>query len=208
MLRTSEDFATATEELARELAAQNVRYAEVTTTPFNHHRRGIAMAEYVAGLNAGRQAAAALGVELGWICDIPRELEPPETRFTAELITGPGAPEGVVALGLGGPETGFPPTLFTDSFDLIRAHGLASIPHAGETEGPESVWGAVDALGARRIGHGVRSIEDPRLIEHLAQQQIALEVCLTSNQALAVVPIADSPLPETVGGRRCRHTEH
>ncbi|MGI9647353.1 MAG: adenosine deaminase family protein, partial [Acidimicrobiia bacterium] len=162
VLRTGEDFTLAVVALAGELADQRVRYAEVTTTPFNHHRRGIPMEDYVAGLNEGRRLARVdHGVEIGWICDIPRELEEPHSDFTVDLITGPDAPQGVVALGLGGPEVGFPPDLFSTSFARAKAAGLGSVPHAGETVGPASVWGAIRSLHADRIGHGVRAVEDP-----------------------------------------------
>jgi len=196
VLQTADDFALATAALAEELAGQNVRYAEVTTTPFNHHRRGIDMAAYVEGLNEGRRRARwDHGVELGWICDIPRELEPPELGFTADLITGPDAPDGVVAIGLGGAEIGFPAELFEASFGRAIDSGLGSVPHAGETVGPESVWGAIRALHANRIGHGVRSMEDPALVDFLAETGIPLEVSVTSNVLLRVVPsVEEHPL--------------
>jgi adenosine deaminase len=187
VLVDGEDFTTATVALAGELAAQNVRYAEITTTPFNHHRRGIAIREYVSGLNEGRRRARQEhGVELSWICDIPRELEDPELGFTIDLITGPDAPDGVVALGLGGPEVGFPAEWFAGSFARARAAGLGSVPHAGETVGAESVWAAIRALQADRIGHGVRSVEDPELVAYLADRAIPLEVSMTSNVLLRV----------------------
>jgi adenosine deaminase len=189
VLRTGEDFTLAVVALARELAEQRVRYAEITTTPFNHHRRGIPMEDYVAGLDEGRRLARVdHDVEISWICDIPRELEDPESRFTVDLITGPGAPQGVVALGLGGPEVGFPPELFANSFSRAKAAGLGSVPHAGETVGPASVWGAIRSLHADRIGHGVRAVEDPELLSHLAGRGIPLEVSMTSNVLLGVSP--------------------
>ncbi len=193
VLNDGEDFVTATTTLAEELAAQNVRYVEVTTTPFNHHRRGLEMAEYVDGLNEGRRRARLdHGVELSWICDIPRELEDPDLGFTADLITGPSAPDGVVALGLGGPEVGYPAEWFAASFEKAKAAGLGSVPHAGETVGAESVWGAIRALGADRIGHGVRSIEDPALVDYLAEHGIPLEVSMTSNVLLRVAPSVEA----------------
>jgi len=189
VLQTSEDFTLAVTTLAAELAAQHVRYAEITTTPFNHHRRGIAMVDYIAGLDEGRrQAQVEHGVEINWICDIPRELEDPASEFTVDLITGPDAPEGVVALGLGGPEAGFPPELFADSFGRAKSAGLGSVPHAGETVGPTSVWGAIRSLQADRIGHGVRSVEDPELLDFLAETGLPLEVSMTSNVLLGVAP--------------------
>jgi adenosine deaminase len=94
--------------------------------------------------------------------------------------------EGVVALGLGGAEQGHPPEPYAPYFEKAWHAGLHSVPHAGETVGPESVWGALHALGAERLGHGVRSIEDPQLVAHLKERQIPLELCPTSNLCLGV----------------------
>ncbi len=93
---------------------------------------------------------------------------------------------GVVGLGLGGIEQGHPAEWFTDAFAMARQAGLHSVPHAGEVVGPESVWDAIRTLGAERIGHGVRSVEDPVLVDYLKEQQIPLEVCPTSNLCLGV----------------------
>lgn len=197
VMRTAEDFADVTAALAAELAAQNVRYAEVTTTPINHHVRGVALPEYSTGLDEGRRRAREEhGVELNWICDISRETEDPAAEFTAGFLLGPYAPAGVVGLGLGGVEAGFPPQLFATSFARARAHGLAALPHAGETVGPASIWPALRDLGAARIGHGWRCLEDPRLVDHLGEHRIPLEVAVTSNVRLRLVDSAERhPLP-------------
>ncbi len=199
LLQTADDFALATERLADELAAQSVMYAEVTTTPFNHHRRGVSMKAYAEGLNEGRRRARGKGIEIGWVLDIPRELEPPGEGFTAGFLLGNDAPDGVVGIGLGGPEPGYPAQLFVDSFARVRAAGLASLPHAGETTGAKSVWVALRDLGAHRIGHGVRSTDDPTLVDHLAATRVPLEISLTSNVCTGVVASSnDHPLPELV----------
>ncbi|MEU7895900.1 adenosine deaminase [Nonomuraea sp. NPDC049152] len=188
VLRTAEDFADTTAALAAELAAQNVRYAEVTTTPLHHHRRGVALEAYAAGLEEGRRRARTdHGVELGWICDISRESEDPGSHFTVDFLLGRTAPQGIVGLGLGGVETGFPPELFASSFAKAKANGLASLPHAGETAGAESVWGALRTLKADRIGHGIRCLDDPALVAHLVEHRIPLEVALSSNASLKLV---------------------
>jgi adenosine deaminase len=188
VLRTAEDFADATTALAAEFAAQNVRYAEVTSTPLTHHRRGIALQEYTAGLNVGRRRARdQYGVEISWVCDISRESEVPASEATIDFLLGRDCPEGVVGLGLGGVEAGFPPELFASSFARAKASGLASLPHAGETVGAHSIWGALRALGADRIGHGIQCLEDPALVAHLATHRIPLEVAPTSNVALKIV---------------------
>ena len=188
LLRDAEDFCAATVALAAELASQNVRYAEVTSTAFSHVRRGVPVQEYVAGLDEGRRRAAAMGVQLAWVIDIPRSLEPPDSGFTADLLLSGRAPSGVVGIGLGGPEVGYPPSLYEPSFRRAKAAGLLSLPHAGETTGADSVWQALDLLGADRIGHGVRCLEDPRLVDHLAATGVPLEVCITSNVLLGVAP--------------------
>ena len=193
VLRGAADFADATAALAAELAAQNVRYAEVTTTPVQHHRRGVALEEYAAGLDEGRRRARdEHGVEMGWICDISRESEAPDSHLTVDFLLGRTAPAGVVGLGLGGVEEGFPPEPFASSFAKAKAAGLAALPHAGETAGPESVWGALRALKADRIGHGIRCLDDPALVAHLAERRIPLEVAPTSNVALKLVKDARS----------------
>jgi adenosine deaminase len=94
---------------------------------------------------------------------------------------------GVVAFGIGGDELRGPAALFKDVFHFAAGAGLKLVPHAGETAGPESVWAALE-LGASRIGHGFRAIEDPRLVERLATLQIPLEICLSSNVATGAVP--------------------
>ena len=200
VLRTGEDFADAVVALAAELGEQNVRYAEVTTTAFSHDKRGLAMSEYAAGLNEGRRIARERhGVELGWVIDIPREIEGPESSFTVDFVTGPHAPEGIVGMGLGGPEPGNPPEPYEKVFAKARAAGLRSLPHAGETEGAASVRGAVEKLGAERIGHGVNAIHDPSVIDLLRERDVHLEVSVTSNVALKVVPdVASHPLPRLI----------
>ena len=88
---------------------------------------------------------------------------------------------------------------FKPYFDQARAAGLRSVPHAGETTGPETIWDALRELGAERIGHGISAVQDPRLLEYLAQRQIALEVCPTSNvRTRAVRAIEEHPLPALV----------
>jgi adenosine deaminase len=192
-LRTVADYETIVYELGAELARQHVRYAEVTFSPSTHRALGVPHDTYFAGLTRGRaRARADFGVELNWIFDIVRAVADP-TRLAAyaDYVTDvaiEGRRDGVVALGLGGAEAGAPPEPFAPWFDRARAAGLRSAPHAGEHAGPESVWGALRALGAERIGHGVRAIEDRALVAHLAEQAIPLEISPTSNIRLGVYP--------------------
>lgn len=196
VLKTVDDFADATFALARELAGQNVRYAEITSTPFHHHRRGVKLGDYAAGLNEGRRRALKeLNLEIAWVCDISRESEDPDSQFTADFILSPDAPEGLIGIGLGGLEEGFPPHLFKDSFQRVCANGLASLPHAGEIVGPESIWGAINELNAKRIGHGISCLSDKRLVDTLLEKDIPLEVSMTSNVCIGVAEdLASHPL--------------
>ncbi|HEY7125447.1 MAG TPA: adenosine deaminase [Ktedonobacterales bacterium] len=201
-LKTAEDYELIAYEFGAEMARQHVRYAEVTFSPSSHYYMlGLSHETYFGGLTRGRERARAdFDVEMRWVFDIVRSTPGEALRrdladYTTNVaIASMGA--GVVALGLGGGEVGFPPEDFAPWFAQARKAGLHSTPHAGETVGPGSVWGALQALGAERIGHGVRSIEDPALVQHLAQQQIPLEVCPTSNLRLGVSPsYAEHPLP-------------
>jgi aminodeoxyfutalosine deaminase len=106
---------------------------------------------------------------------------------------------GVVGVGLGGPEAEHPPEPYAPAFDLARSEGLASVPHAGEHAGPSSIRGALDALGARRIRHGIRAIDDPELVRELAERRIVLDVCPISNVRTRSVPsLSRHPLPQLV----------
>lgn len=197
LIRTPEDVRLLTYEVARDMARQNIRYAELTVTPFSSTRRGIPEQGFMEAIEDARKAAEAeLGVVLRWCFDIPGEagLEAAEetTRLAVDL-----RPEGLVSFGLGGPEIGVDRPQFKPYFDRAIAEGLHSVPHAGETTGPQTVWDALTALRAERIGHGTSSVRDPKLLEHLAEHRIALEVCPTSNIATrAVADIERHPLRE------------
>jgi aminodeoxyfutalosine deaminase len=188
MLRDRDDIHILVAGLAGELARQNVRYAEVTVTPFNHLVDGMPGDELLAGLASGRAAARAEhGVELAWVFDIPGEKGVEAGRETLAFALGE-RPDGLVAFGLGGPEVGVGRALFAPFFTAAREAGLHSVPHAGETTGPATVWSAVHDLGAERIGHGTSAAADPALLAYLAEHEIALEVCPTSNVRTGQVP--------------------
>ncbi|MFI6103964.1 adenosine deaminase [Streptomyces sp. NPDC051310] len=199
LIRTPEDVRLLTYEVARDMARQNIRYAELTVTPFSSTRRGIDEKAFMAAIEDARLAAETeLGVILRWCFDIPGEagLEAAEetTRLAVDL-----RPEGLVSFGLGGPEIGVPRPQFKPYFDRAIAAGLHSVPHAGETTGPGTVWDALRELRAERIGHGTSAPQDPELLAHLAEHRIALEVCPTSNIATrAVADIEEHPIREMV----------
>ncbi|MGD2207314.1 MAG: adenosine deaminase, partial [Anaerolineae bacterium] len=187
-LKTVADYSLIAYEFGADMARQNIRYAEVTFTPHtNVVNTGLPFDEILAGLNDGRaRAQADLGVEFRWVLDIVRDN--PETRHQVAGWAVRALDRGVVGLGLGGTEKDHPPERFADAFAMAREAGLHSVPHAGEVVGPESVWGAIRALKAERIGHGVRSVEDPALLSYLREQRLPLEVCPTSNLCLGTYP--------------------
>ncbi|OLF11329.1 adenosine deaminase [Actinophytocola xanthii] len=195
MLTDRHDIRLLVTGLAAELARQNVRYAEVTVTPYNHLLDGMAGEELLSGLTEGRALAAVEhGVDLAWCFDIPGEKGVRAGRETL-LFALRERPEGLVAFGLGGPEVGVGRAMFEPFFTAAREAGLHSVPHAGETTGPATVWAALHDLGAERIGHGTSATADPALLAYLAEHRIPLEVCPTSNVATRQVPsIAAHPV--------------
>lgn len=211
LLRDEEDLARATDDLAAILAEQNVRYAELTTTAYSHlHVGGMAPEVYRDGLNEGRRRAAERGVGIGWVVDIPRDLEMPDSMATVEYLESGVTPDGLIGIGLGGYEVGFPAAPYAEHFARAMALGLNSLPHAGETEGADSVRQAVDDLGAVRVGHGVRVLEDVELTKQLADTGVFCEVCPTSNALLGVVDsLEDHPLLQMIeaGLRVCLNTD-
>lgn len=203
LVRTPEDVRLLTYEVAREMAlGQQVRYAELTCTPYTvvlpHHPdpgRGMPIEAYSEAIEDARVAAERdFGLVLRWIYDIPGEAGVPAAEETLRFaIDHP--PEGLVGFGLGGPEVGVPRPWFASHFEAARAAGLRSVPHAGETTGPQTVWDALQVLGAERIGHGTSAAQDPELLRHLAEHQVVLEVCPSSNIATgAVASLAEHPL--------------
>lgn len=199
LIRTPEDVRLLTFEVARDMARQNIRYAELTVTPFSSTRRGIDENAFMAAIEDARKAAEAeLGVVLRWCFDIPGEAGLEAAEETARLAVDL-RPDGLVSFGLGGPEIGVPRPQFKPYFDRAIAAGLHSVPHAGETTGPQTIWDALNDLRAERIGHGTSAAQDPKLLAHLAEHRIPLEVCPTSNLATRAVRDLDAhPVKEMV----------
>ena len=200
LIRTPEDVRLLTYEVARDMAGQQLRYAELTCTPYTSvlphvDGRGMAIEAYTEAIEDARVAAERdFGLVLRWIYDIPGEAGLPAADATLDYALH-HRPDALVGFGLGGPEVGVPRPQFQPHFDAARAAGLRSVPHAGETTGAETVWDAVRLLGAERIGHGTSAVEDPALLDHLAEAGIPLEVCPSSNVATRAVPvIGDHPI--------------
>lgn len=196
-IRTADDIELIAREFLAGQAEHGIRYSEVTYTAFTHyHFKGLPFRDQLAALNRARiWAAQNLGTMMNLIIDIPRVISGEDGLLVADwAISGMG--DGVVALGLGGPEVDNPPEKFESAFKRARQAGLPSVPHAGETVGPQSIWGALRALEADRIGHGVRCLEDKALVAELRDRKVPLEVCPTSNVCLGVVSrLAEHPLP-------------
>jgi len=181
-LRSPEDYALITRRLLSSLERQNVRYAEITLSA------GVTLLrkqDFAPIYEAVRQAAAESTVEVYWILDAIRHFGPEQAMQVAQLAAE-RVNDGVVAFGIGGDEARGPAEWFRDAFDYARKQGLRLTAHAGETTGPESVWGALE-IGAERIGHGIRSIEDPALLRELRDRAVPLEVCISSNVATGAV---------------------
>jgi len=186
-LRTPEDYARITRALMRRLAAETVQYAEITLSA------GVVLWKeqaFAPIYTAVRQAAAESPIEVHWILDAVRHFGVEHAMRVAELAAE-RVNDGVVAFGIGGDEERGPAAWFGEVYRFSKGAGLRLTAHAGETVGPESVWAALE-IGAERIGHGIRAIEDAALLRHLRDRGIPLEVCITSNVATGAVASLDA----------------
>ena len=138
LIKTAEDVRLITYEVAADMAAQNIRYAELTITPYISITDELSAEAFLEAIEDARQAAQRdHRLELRWIFDIPADFGLPAAELTASVALDHEVP-GLVGFGLGGSERGFPRSMFRDQFDRARAAGLRSVPHAGETTGPET----------------------------------------------------------------------
>lgn len=202
-LRSASDLGLLVEAYGEELARQHVRYAEVHFNPEPHRRRrNIAMPDALTAMNRAHELVRARhGIELRWIADGVRDADagPISVERTVDWMIEAGHGSGIVALGLGGNEIGHPPERFARAFARARDAGFHVIAHAGEVTGPETIWAAIDVLGAERVGHGLSATQDQNLLAALADRQIPLEISPTSNLRTRVVAsIEEHPLPTFV----------
>jgi aminodeoxyfutalosine deaminase len=203
VLQQYDDFRQVVVDYAAEAKAHGAVYLEGIFAPGLW--RGVDTDQLFAGYCDGAQQARDLhGVEVRLTPDIPR-VYPLEDALTTARFAVKYRDRGVVGIGLGGPEDGHPPEPYEDAFALAREGGLASVPHAGEAVGAESVRGALETLGADRIRHGIRSVEDPGLVGELADRGTVLDICPLSNLRTGVVrSLEEHPLPQLVAaGVRC-----
>jgi aminodeoxyfutalosine deaminase len=201
LISEPEDIADLVRGVARNLARQNVRYAEFQFGPYAFQRQGMPDAVITEALDAGaRDALAEHGTRVGWIIEFPGqhadEFAEPALRLALE-----NPPRELAGFGIGGIEDGRAPHtgLIRSVFGAAAAAGLPRVPHAGENSGPETVWEAVLRLRADRIGHGIRSLDDPALMAMLAAWQLPVDVSPTSNVCTRCVPsIGEHPLRRMV----------
>jgi len=194
-LKHGEDFELLAYELGHQLADQNIRYAEVMISAFQYYSRGVDLVEVVQGAVAGfARAQRERGTRVQLAFDYGRGFGV-ETAWRVLEIAVRNIRHGLIAWSIGGDEINYPPELFSEVFAAARQAGLHVMAHAGEVGGPESVWGAVELLRCERVGHGIRSVDDPALVEHLRQRGVVLDISPTSNiRTGAVAQIERHPL--------------
>lgn len=193
VLQTAEALAIAAQELVEDWHMDGIAHGEVRYAPELHTRRGLSFTDITDAVGAGLAAGSArTGVATRQILCVMRPSTPVAGwRVIEHAITT----DSVAGVDVSGPEAGYSLLPHAEAFRAARAAGLGITVHAGEADGPRSVWEAVDDLGATRIGHGVRSIEDADLIRRLAADRITLETAPTSNvQTKAVPDLASHPL--------------
>jgi len=181
-----EAFGRIAREYAEDAVAQGVRYAELFVSPtvWSFFHPSI---DEEACIRAIREALRDEPLEVALICDVTRNFGPESALRTVARAAG-WREHGVIGIGLGGDEKKFPAAMFGESFALARGEGLHVVAHAGEVDGAHSVRDAVEVLGAERIGHGIRAIEDDTVIGMLVERRIPLEVCPTSNRLTGACP--------------------
>ncbi len=179
-LRGPYDYELIVYELMRRLKQENILHAEVYVSVGVCLWRQQDFASIFEGLERGREHGESdFGVSLLWIFDAVRQFGADAARAVFELAVG-YRDRSVVGIGIGGDEVKAPPELFREAYAYAAAYGMRLTAHAGETAGPDSIWGALN-LHAERIGHGFTAAQDAELIEELAQRQVPVEICITSN---------------------------
>ena len=213
-LRHVDDFRQLVVDYAGEAARHGVVYIEGIFSPIERTSRGVDWDEIFTGdCDGAQEAKERHGVEVRFSPDITRSAPVEEARKMVQYAIKYGD-RGIVGVGLGGEEALYPPEPFEPAFRAAREGGLGSVPHAREVVGPRSIWGAIKALGAVRIRHGIRAIEDPALMREIRDRGIVLDVCPVSNlRTRAVAHVRNirsrswsssgSPAPSRPTTRRC-----
>lgn len=210
-LKTLDDYRFLAAATCRNLAAHNVRYAELTVSlgaaRFFH---GLDPQAVLAVIREGCEIAKSeTGIETGILVDLIRNLGP-EAGWDSVRFAAEHQDQGIVGINLGGDEANFPTEPYRELYAYAGEAGLGLTAHAGEAAGPESVWASIDRLGVSRIGHGTRAIEDPALVAALARRGILIEVCASSNVSTGVIShLSEHPVRRMVeaGCRVCLNTD-
>lgn len=190
VLRTEDDFAELASAYLARAWSQGVRHAELFFDPQAHTSRGVPIDAVIDGLQrALAQAQQEWGMTGGLILCFLRHLPAADAMATLESIAHRSG--DLLGVGLDSAEVGFPPHLFEDVFARAKELGLHAVAHAGEEGPPEYVWEALEILNVERIDHGVRALEDPRLVAHLRERRVPLTVCPLSNVRLGGVASID-----------------
>lgn len=188
VLRTPDNLYRLVREIAEDERAEGSRWLELQADPSGFASRyGGVTAFTELLLDAAEKAALAADIGIGIIIAANRTRHPMDARTLARLAAQ-YAGQGVIGFGLSNDERRGPAGEFARAFQIAERAGLLLVPHAGELVGPPSVYAALDLLHADRLGHGIRSVEDPRLLERLALAQVTCEVCPSSNVSLGVEP--------------------
>jgi adenosine deaminase len=195
-LKEYEDFTHIASEVAQDLAAQNICYAEMFFSPsFFMVFRGLSPKEITKAIRKGLDLHSDK-TKINLIADFARD-GGPELAMKALQEINEVRDSGVIGIGIGGSEQQYPPELFKEVYEEARHLGYKSTAHAGEAAGPESVWGAINALKVDRIGHGTRAIEDSVLVDYLLKKQIPIEMCPISNVRTKIVnSIEEHPIKQ------------
>ena len=184
-IRTSDDWTAVAEAVARSLAAQHIVYAEASISPTDFRQHELSVAEIATAVRRGLDRVE--GTQVNLLVDLVRDTGPEWCARTLEDVIEVAPEAGIVGITIGGSEHDFPPGPYADVYRRAGEAGLGRTVHAGEAGGPENVWTALNELGVDRVGHGVRAVEDPALVDHLVARQVPLEVCPTSNIRTGVV---------------------
>lgn len=183
-LREYDDFTFIAAAVARDFAAQQIRYAEMFYSPPDFVRHGLETQRLTEAIRRGFALVPA--IEIALVADLVRDYGAERgARTLAEVAEVRSL--GVIGVGIGGSEQKVAPEVFAEVFASAQAMGLRTSAHAGEVSGAQSIWGAIHSLHVDRIGHGVRAAEDVQLLDYLAQQQIAVEMCPLSNVCTGAV---------------------
>ena len=186
VIHTPEDYYELTYEYLKECAANNVLYVEAMISSTHAKAKGMTYDSFLEGVyNASKKAEEDFGIVSRYIMNGIRHLGPESVQNTAREVLDNPHPY-LVGFGLAGDELHFPPNLFVKTFDMLKEEKFPISVHAGEWDGPKNIRNAINLLHPTRLGHGVRSIEDPELVKEIIDKDIILETCPTSNIATKI----------------------